>query len=203
MVHKTLIGGTAYKINGGKTLVNGTAYNIIGGKTLVDDTSYELRFTVWKRYNLSVKIGSYTKVTNSSESFSLALYQRRLYSSYSFSPSDGFYGTGNYYDAGFSFSDKYLGFYVITTEITPDKKFMKKVGKVVGRANAFQGQIDVVETATAPITSFVKGEYIDDLLSKSTQELPSSGDLIEGGISSGYCVMYDDNGKNIYYYELS
>lgn len=44
MAHKTLIGGTAYEISGGKTLVNGTAYSIKNGKTLVDGTAYEVGF---------------------------------------------------------------------------------------------------------------------------------------------------------------
>lgn len=44
MAHKTLIGGTAYEITGGKTLVNGTAYSIKSGKTLVDGTAYEVGF---------------------------------------------------------------------------------------------------------------------------------------------------------------
>lgn len=44
MAHKTLIGGTAYEITGGKTLVNGTAYNIKSGKTLVGGTAYEVGF---------------------------------------------------------------------------------------------------------------------------------------------------------------
>lgn len=44
MAHKTLIGGTAYEISGGKTLVNGTAYSIKNGKTLVGGTAYEIAF---------------------------------------------------------------------------------------------------------------------------------------------------------------
>ena len=44
MAHKTLIGGTAYEISGGKTLVNGTVYSIKNGKTLVDGTAYEVGF---------------------------------------------------------------------------------------------------------------------------------------------------------------
>ena len=44
MSHKTLIGGTAYEISGGKTLVNGTAYSIDKGKTLVGGTAYEVGF---------------------------------------------------------------------------------------------------------------------------------------------------------------
>lgn len=44
MAHKTLIGGTAYEISGGKTLVNGTAYSIDKGKTLVGGTAYEVGF---------------------------------------------------------------------------------------------------------------------------------------------------------------
>lgn len=44
MAHKTLIGGTAYEIDGGKTLINGTAYSIDKGKTLVGGTVYEIGF---------------------------------------------------------------------------------------------------------------------------------------------------------------
>ena len=44
MAHKTLVGGTAYDVTGGKTLVNGTVYNITGGKTLVGGTAYDISF---------------------------------------------------------------------------------------------------------------------------------------------------------------
>lgn len=44
MAHKTLIGGTAYEISGGKALVGGTAYEIDKGKTLVGGTAYEVGF---------------------------------------------------------------------------------------------------------------------------------------------------------------
>lgn len=44
MAHKTLAGGTAYEIGGGKTLVGGTAYSIEKGKTLVGGTAYGIEF---------------------------------------------------------------------------------------------------------------------------------------------------------------
>ena len=44
MAHKTLIGGTAYEISGGKTLIGGTAYSIKNGKTLIDGTAHEVAF---------------------------------------------------------------------------------------------------------------------------------------------------------------
>lgn len=44
MAHKTLIGGTAYEISGGKTLIGGTAYTIKGGKTMVDGTVRNIGF---------------------------------------------------------------------------------------------------------------------------------------------------------------
>lgn len=46
MAHKTLIGGTAYEIGGGRTLVNGTGYSIDKGKTLVGGTEYDINFTL-------------------------------------------------------------------------------------------------------------------------------------------------------------
>lgn len=45
MAHKTLVGGTAYEISGGKTLIDGTAYSIDKGKTLVGGTAYEVGFS--------------------------------------------------------------------------------------------------------------------------------------------------------------
>lgn len=44
MAHKTLVGGTAYNISGGKSMVSGTVYNITGGKTLVGGTGYNIGF---------------------------------------------------------------------------------------------------------------------------------------------------------------
>ena len=44
MAHKTLVGGTAYNITGGKSLVSGTAYNIPSGRTLVGGTKYDITF---------------------------------------------------------------------------------------------------------------------------------------------------------------
>lgn len=48
MSHRTLIGGTAYEVSGGKTLIDGTAYSIKNGKTLVGGTAYEVGFGVQK-----------------------------------------------------------------------------------------------------------------------------------------------------------
>lgn len=46
MAHKTLIGGTAYEIGGGKTLIGGTAYDIKGGKTMVGGTVRNISFGI-------------------------------------------------------------------------------------------------------------------------------------------------------------
>ena len=45
MAHKTLVGGTAYNITGGKSMVSGTTYNISGGRTLVGGTGYNISFS--------------------------------------------------------------------------------------------------------------------------------------------------------------
>lgn len=42
MAHKTLIGGTAYEIKGGRDLVGGTGYGIKSGKTLIGGTVYDI-----------------------------------------------------------------------------------------------------------------------------------------------------------------
>lgn len=44
MAHKTLIGGTAYTVKGGRCLVGGTGYKISGGRTLVNGTGYKIGF---------------------------------------------------------------------------------------------------------------------------------------------------------------
>lgn len=52
MAHKTLVGGTAYKISSGKTLIGGTAYSIAGGKTLVGGTAYTISFATTITFSL-------------------------------------------------------------------------------------------------------------------------------------------------------
>jgi hypothetical protein len=42
--HKTLVGGTAYNITGGKSMVSGTSYDIVGGRTLTGGTGYDISF---------------------------------------------------------------------------------------------------------------------------------------------------------------
>lgn len=42
--HKTLVGGTAYTVKGGKCMVNGTVYNILKGRTLIDGTGWDIAF---------------------------------------------------------------------------------------------------------------------------------------------------------------
>lgn len=62
MAHKTLIGGTAHEISGGRTLINGTGYGVSKGRTLVGGTGYDLRFGYqWERYSVknSVSWSSY------------------------------------------------------------------------------------------------------------------------------------------------
>lgn len=42
MAHKTLIGGTAYKIKGGRDLIGGTGYSKKNGKVPIDGTAYDI-----------------------------------------------------------------------------------------------------------------------------------------------------------------
>ena len=62
MSHKTLIGGTAYEISGGKTLVDGTAYSIKSGKTLVGGTVYEVGFAPSEATVTITGSGSYSAI---------------------------------------------------------------------------------------------------------------------------------------------
>ena len=45
MAHKTLIGGTAYEIKGGRDLIGGTGYNKKNGKVLIYGTAYDIPFS--------------------------------------------------------------------------------------------------------------------------------------------------------------
>lgn len=45
MAHKTLIGGTAYDISGGKAMVSGTGYAKKKGRVLVNGTGYDIPFS--------------------------------------------------------------------------------------------------------------------------------------------------------------
>jgi len=45
MAHKTLKGGTAYEIIGGRTLIGGTGYDIAKGRTLKGGTGYDIPFS--------------------------------------------------------------------------------------------------------------------------------------------------------------
>ena len=54
MAHKTLIGGTAYEITGGKTQIDGTVYQIVNGQALVEGTVHEIPVIqyVWEKYQV-------------------------------------------------------------------------------------------------------------------------------------------------------
>lgn len=45
MAHKTMIGGTAYGVTGGKTMTGGTTYGISGGRTMAGGTLYDVPFS--------------------------------------------------------------------------------------------------------------------------------------------------------------
>lgn len=207
MAHKTLIGGTAYEISGGKTLISGTVYDITGGKTLIDGTAYEIGFTqrLWQRYELKVIPGAYTITgIDSGKDNYTSFASKKVYASYSFSADGGFQGTGTSATVTSSNYSSYIGYYAINnneSEIDYVNKTKRiSVSKLTGKAILgirFEG----VDGATAPI-SFKKGKYVETL-SVSEQELPSTGTLIEGGVNAGYCVMYDDDGEDVFYYELS
>lgn len=47
-MHKTLINGTEYDVNGGKALIGGTSYGISKGRTLVGGTGYDISFGTWR-----------------------------------------------------------------------------------------------------------------------------------------------------------
>lgn len=45
MAHKTMTGGTAYAVTGGRTMTGGTAYGISGGRTMAGGTLYDVPFS--------------------------------------------------------------------------------------------------------------------------------------------------------------
>ncbi len=62
MAHKTLIGGTAYEISGGKTLIDSTVYEIKNGKALVGGTVHEIGF---KEFTPWFDLGTFDALTES------------------------------------------------------------------------------------------------------------------------------------------
>lgn len=85
MAHKTLVGGTAYDISGGKTLVGGTGYSISKGRTLVGGTGYDINFligitAVTLNYASSVTIGSSISPSISISPSNYSAYKSRTFS---------------------------------------------------------------------------------------------------------------------------
>lgn len=88
--HKTLVGGTAYTVKGGKCMVNGTVYNILKGRTLIDGTGWDIKFQngyTWVINDDSALLDSLTNVkadikfVSNGESFDgLVCSQDRRYS---------------------------------------------------------------------------------------------------------------------------
>lgn len=54
MAHKTLIGGTAYEITGGRELISGTGYAKKSGRALINGTGYDISFAP-KQYELRIR----------------------------------------------------------------------------------------------------------------------------------------------------
>lgn len=70
MAHKTLVGGTAYEVTGGKCLVSGTAYSIKKGRTLVGGTGYDVLFSSGRPLNeLSVGDSVFIRVNGTLTEF--------------------------------------------------------------------------------------------------------------------------------------
>lgn len=56
MAHKTLIGGTAYEIKGGRDLIGGTGYGCKAGKTIIGGTAFTVPFGS-SEYTLTISGG--------------------------------------------------------------------------------------------------------------------------------------------------
>ena len=88
--HKTLVGGTAYTVKGGKCMVGGTVYNILKGRTLINGTGWDIKFQngyTWVINDDSALLDSLTNVkadikfVSNGESFDgLVCSQDRRYS---------------------------------------------------------------------------------------------------------------------------
>lgn len=192
MAHKTLIGGTAYEISGGRTLVGGTAYSISGGRTLVNGTGYDISFGVtWKKYNCNV-INYYQRDSNLSGveySAHIGLSKAVFYSGYSFS---------EYY--GFSLSGKVemspensVGYYYFSSDIN--------INKITSVTKSSSGGWDIkykeVDHCTLH-TQYRVGEYIGEV-TVDEESLPEEGTLVYGSIAGNECVVRV--GDTTYYYE--
>lgn len=56
MAHKTLIGGTAYDVKGGRDLIGGVSYSKKNGKVLIDGTVYEIGFSSGQTWRMNDKV---------------------------------------------------------------------------------------------------------------------------------------------------
>lgn len=69
--HKTLVGGTAYEVKGGKCLVNGTVYSIKKGRTLIGGTGYDITLPGVGTRVSTLRVGQsvYAKVNGAAKEF--------------------------------------------------------------------------------------------------------------------------------------
>jgi hypothetical protein len=215
MAHKTLIGGTAYEISGGKTLVDGTTYNINGGKTLVGGTAYKIEFGVnWKKYDC-IRRNYFNDYTISSMSGWSPFYDgepfRNFYKNYSFSNSYGFNGIDQ---ISATFSDDMTasevnailkGCYRISTADSCVK--VNAITEVHATYNGVTGEYlghyiggDLTEYEAVRVLTYNKGSVYYGTLRAEEGQLPETGTLVEGSAAEGYCVLQISS--TYYYYEL-
>lgn len=68
MAHKTLIGGTAYEIKGGRDLIGGTGYSEKKGRVLVNGTGYDIPFSSGIPIG-TLQVGSVVKIGVNGKSY--------------------------------------------------------------------------------------------------------------------------------------
>lgn len=206
MAHKTLIGGTAYGVTGGKTLVGGTGYSIKGGKTLIDGTVYSVSFGIpWNKYSCNVTNG-YVQITPSGKTGTFSYTGKTadkpssLYEDYTFTTENGYKG-GTACTKTYSYiSISRPTLYRVSSTYVQSAVFSKRetLDNSTGRSRF---TFNYTETAKAERTviSATKGSTSYGTVSVPEGEVPDGGTLYEGSVTGDYCIV--NVGGTYYYYE--
>ena len=211
MAHKTLIGGTAYEIKGGRILAGGTAYSVAGGRTIVNGTGYDISFGVtWKKYNCDVttkkdkyiettqNIGKTSTIQNGEPKISEQEWQKStFYTGYTFSQTDGYKGTGA---VRLNDPDS-VGYY----EINSSSQVWKVTSVVYVKEDTTYRYHNVTSELVAECTGgstytyYNKGSTLYGEITVDEGALPEDGTILKGSATGSYCVV--KVGSTTYYYE--
>ena len=202
MSHKTIINGTSYEVIGGRTLVVGTVYDINKGRTLVNGTGYDIPFGVkWLKYSCNVVTNTtYTKQAipsnipmNRTENSNHRII---CYSDYIFAEDRGFEGRNKHECYG----NQATGYYYVDDTDVYQYANPTYSENEFGQYTHYTNCPHIAEAAKRTTTTYSKGGTGYGAIYVDKNELPESGQLIEGSADGEYCVIKIND--TCYYYEM-